>query len=138
MDDQDETSVTDEAPAKSKKARKARGKVKKPAKRARAATNGGGKSVVDTEKYQYEKADAKTAGGRRCVDNADRVASMLRGKSIDDIRAIFKANKLEFRSNWDDLNPGLVRMSAGNVLRGLVRKGTSIKIDNKSVASLGS
>lgn len=141
MDDNTGEGATGEGATEKKRKRSAPKKDKAKAKKVRKAkaSNGTTKSVVDLSRYSYEKAaDAKTPSGRACVDNADGIAEALRGKSVEDIEAIFAKNKIgdSFKPSWRKLNPGLARMSAGNVLRGIVRKGTPIKVGSETVKAL--
>lgn len=117
-----------------KKAPKRAAKVK--AKVAKAS-NGETKSVVDTTRYTYETSDTKTASGRKSVDVGDRVAVAMRGLDAKAALKALKDNGLKPNPAWSpDLNPGLLRMSIGNMLRKVVRGGTSVQIGDKKIASL--
>lgn len=126
--------VTGPIPNAKKNVSKAARKVKAVAKKA--ATANDTKSVIDSAKYAYQKSDDKTPGGRRCVDTNDRLAAAMRGLGVDDLKKVFKENKLDWKDRWNELNPGMARMNVGNVLRGVIKKGTSVKIAGKSIASL--
>lgn len=108
-------------------------------KKAKPAKNGASKSVIDRGKYgdAYEKRDEKTASGKRyCIDNGDDVAAALRGKTVEECLDIAELNGAtkEQLSKWRDKNPGMARMNVGNMLRGIARKGGSIKVSaRKSV-----
>ena len=88
--------------------------------------------------YEYTKTKIKTADGknRTVVDNADRVASVMRGADEKALKGIAKENGIDWTpGNYK--NPGLARMALGNKLRGLVRKpDTKVTIDGKNIASL--
>ena len=133
------------AEAKPKRARKAKAegkaakggaKAKKAAPKRAAAKSGGSKSVIDQSKYDYEVSDVKTASGRKSVSNGDRVAQALRGLDAKSVLAALKDNGLKPNPSWDGLNPGMVRMNVGNMLRRLVRNNQSVKSGGKSIASL--
>lgn len=82
-------------------------------------------SVISKEKAAtYKVSDVKTASGKRkSVDNDDKVAKALRGKSVDDLAKIASKNKLgdRFKTWRGNLNEGMVRMAIGNALRAMVR-----------------
>jgi hypothetical protein len=67
----------------------------------------------------YEKV--KNASGHTSYDNGDNVATMLRGKTLDDVYALaakkLKEEEKALRSKYKDLNPGMQRMALGNRLR---------------------
>lgn len=95
-----------------------------------APKTGSAKNVVDRSKHTYEAhKDVKTAGGRASVDNDDPMAKALRGKDADAVVELVEENGGEVNPNWSFLNPGLRRMSAGNVLRKLARRSEGVKID---------
>ncbi len=103
--------------------------VKKAAPKAAAATEEAGTGgVIDNSKYKYEKREEKTAGGRPSTDNGDPIAAALRGKTPDEVIELVRANGAEPNPKWSELNPGMVRMNAGNVLRGIYRKTGQIKV----------
>jgi membrane protein involved in colicin uptake len=88
--------------------------------------------VIDRSKYNYEtNKDIKTASGRPSVDNGDELAAALRGKSADETVELVSINGGVVNDNWTNLNAGLRRMSAGNVLRRLARRSEGVVIDTK-------
>ena len=94
----------------------------------------GGKNIIDRSKHKYAAhKEAKTAGGRASVDNDDALASALRGKAAGDVVDLVKANGGEVNPNWDNLNQGLARMAAGNVLRKLAKRSEGVTIDGKVI-----
>lgn len=98
-----------------------------------AAAKEKGKSVFNQERYKYEANGVKTASGRKSVDAGDAVAVALRGKTADDVVALVEANGGQVKPNWASLNPGLRRMSASNVLRGLLSKNGKITVDGTEI-----
>jgi hypothetical protein len=59
----------------------------------------------------------------------DRIARALRGKTDDQLEAIARDNGLAERwASYAQLNPGLRRMSFGNVLRGVARRSGEVRI----------
>jgi len=108
---------------------------KKAAKKASEAKAG---DVIARDKYKYEATEIKTADGKKkkVVDNGDRVSAALRGLSADEVVKVAKANGIEIKDSWANLNEGMRRMAAGNALRGVVRSGKSIDVNGKKVASL--
>ena len=91
--------------------------------------------VVDRSRYDYVTTkEVKTASGRASVDNNDPLAAALRGKTCDEVIALVDANGGVVNPNWQNLNPGLARMAAGNVLRKLAKRTEGIKIDGKTLA----
>ena len=93
----------------------------------KAPKKGETKSVISADKAaKYKVSDVKTASGKRkSVDNDDKIAKALRGKSVDDLRKIANKTGLgdRFKANWSKLNPGMLRMSMGNALRAKARHG---------------
>lgn len=146
--------MTDETKVKKTRKKKAFKDGQAPAVRKRAAakkaksradanherTNGGksSQSVVNTEKYQYERVVVETADGkkRHTADKGDRLAVALRPVSLADLHKIAKTYDIDPRK-YADRNPGLQRMAIGNALRGVVRKGTTVEVAGKKIASLG-
>jgi hypothetical protein len=110
-------------------------KPKKEKKAAKPKAEGSGNIAGD---YDYTKTKIKTADGKSkvVVDNADRVAAVLRGSDEKALKGIAKENGMD----WDPSkykNPGLARMAFGNRLRALVRNpDVKVTIDGKSIASL--
>lgn len=79
-------------------------------------------------KANYTTHDVKTGSGkRRAVDNKDKVAGALRGKTEKEWRIIAKENELPLK-NWAELNPGLMRLALGNALRRLMRANGKITV----------
>lgn len=86
-------------------------------------------NVVDRSRYGYQaNKEQKTAGGRASVDNNDPLAQALRGLDADAVVDLVRANGGEVNPNWEHLNQGLRRMSAGNILRKLARRSEGIKV----------
>lgn len=117
-------------------------KVAKPKKvaskaKAKKTAKSHDSDLFDREKYQYEAdKEHKTAGGRPSVNNGDRLATALTGKTGADMKKILKENGLEWNPEWDARNEGMQKMNASNRLRAAVKRGEKVKIDGKSIASL--
>ena len=85
------------------------------------------------DRYVTHK-EAKTAGGRRKVDNNDEVAGLLRDCTTPDetFEKVAEALKYldpenartpdEMRAKYGHLNPGQQRMCAGNLVRGAMKR----------------
>lgn len=112
--------------------RKAPAKAAAPVKAPAKATDGTGPKI-DRSKYQYDSSDTKSASGRKTVNNGDALATALAGKTHTEVIDLVKANGGKVNDNWTNLNPGMQRMSAGNVLRAMWRKEGVITIDGKKV-----
>lgn len=118
-------------------------------KAAKKGADGG--SVVDTERYGYDRiayTDPKTGKTRHSAGNGDAVARAMLGLNSDDLMRIVK--KAGLGDKYDGKagkagNPGLFRMSLGHSLRALIKAGTPVqigehlikKLDQKVVVSLG-
>jgi hypothetical protein len=90
--------------------------------------------VVDRSKYSYvAHRDQKTASGRTSVDNDDPIAAALRGKTASEAADLVEQNGGTVNPKWAELNEGLARMSAGNVLRKLAKRTEGVKIDGKRI-----
>lgn len=111
-----------------------------PAKTAKpvptAASSGGAKSSIVDASYRerYVISDTKTPGGRKTINNGDKVAKAIEGKTADEVIQFVVANGGE-PGKWDHLNVGMQRMSAGNALRGLLRANGKLKIGNVTIIS---
>lgn len=114
-------------------------KAKKAANRKRdeAMTGKDSNSVVNTERYQYEKVVVEGPDGkkRHTADNADRLAAALRETPLKDLLKIAKGHGIDV-AKYSERNVGLQRMAIGNALRGVIRKGTTVEIGGKKIASL--
>jgi hypothetical protein len=109
------------APKASKKAVKA-----KAAKKVKAVkkTNGeASKSVIPLD-VAKSYTRAKDKAGKLHIDCADDVATMLRGKGLDDIYVLVakksETPEKELRAKYTHLNVGMQRMNLGNRLRALL------------------
>ena len=80
-------------------------------------------------KAGYETYQA--ANGNLSMDNGDQVALLLRGASPEAVMAA--AEKLKglapgtLATRYVDRNPGAKRMNAGNIIRGCVRRDTTLE-----------
>lgn len=89
--------------------------------------------IVNNERYKYNRNGTKTATGRAAVDNGDALAEALRGMSNPEILQSVLDNGETVKASWTNLNPGMQRMVASNVLRGVMRRNGSVKIGTKVV-----
>jgi hypothetical protein len=101
---------------------KAKAKAAPKVKKARAVT---GNRLVPADLSQYHKDNVKkTAGGNTSIDCNDKVAVLLRGKSLDDIYPLVAkkcdVTEKELRAKYKHLNLGMQRMNLGNKLRAVV------------------
>lgn len=118
---------TTSKPAKATKA------AKKPAKAAKAKPTGGATGSVIPKEYRSQytrtKIEVKVKGddgksvtkAKSVIDNGDDVASLLRGRSLDEVyKVVAKQTKVaesDLRSRYEHLNVGMQRMCIGNKLR---------------------
>ena len=92
-----------------------------------------GSVVPQTYKTKYRA----TSGEHRC---GDKLSDLLKAATLNDegksdlkkIRAVAKENGLSV-DKWLHLNPGMIRMNMGNVLRGMIRSEGSVKVGGKAV-----
>lgn len=109
---------------KSEKTPRASKARKQPAKRAtpRKAKVITGNRLVEPDLSRYTTTDITTKSGRKSIDIGDKVATMLRGKSLDDVYRIASektgVTQKELREKYVNLNPGMQRMNLGNRIRG--------------------
>lgn len=91
-------------------------KAKAKAKTAKGVRTIGGKEV-DLSKYSKVKAP----GGGVSFNNGDSTAKKLEGKTLDEVYKIVakdtKQDEKELRAKYKHLNPGMQRMSLGNMHR---------------------
>jgi hypothetical protein len=87
-----------------------------------------------SEQLRQYKANYETyqlADGNLSMDNGDDVALILRGASPEAVMgAAEKLKGLEpgtLAKRYADRNPGAKRMNAGNIIRGCVRRDTTIE-----------
>jgi hypothetical protein len=99
------------------------------------------KVTLDRSKYDYTAhKDYKTPSGRTAVDNADAVAEVLRGMTLEGVLETLVANGGTVNPKWAHLNPGMQRMAAGNVLRRIAKalpEGKSLKIPVAAKQTIG-
>lgn len=86
-------------------------------------------------KAGYETYQAPN--GNLSMDNGDDVAQKLRGASPEVVmRAAEKLKGLEpgaLATRYADRNPGAKRMNAGNIIRGCIRRDTTVAQLNKAL-----
>lgn len=124
------TSKADKPAAKATKAAKAKPAAKKAAKAKPTGAATG--SVIPKEyrsQYTRTKIEVKVKGddgksvtkAKSVIDNGDDVASLLRGRSLDEVyKVVAKQTKLaesDLRAKYQHLNVGMQRMCIGNKLR---------------------
>lgn len=91
------------------------------------------RSVVDRKRYDYVTHKAiKTQSGRAAVDNDDPVASALRGLTLEQVTETLTNSGGEISEKWAKLNPGMQRMSMGNVIRRFYNEGKTIHLPDGS------
>ena len=80
--------------------------------------------LTKIRKYQYEVC--LSASGKKSKDNADEVAIMLRGKTLDEVYEIAESRLIisaeELKARYAHLNAGQQRMNVGNRLRAHIKK----------------
>jgi len=102
---------------------------------ADAQTGRGGRSVIDQQRYRYEANGIKTKAGRKSVDNGDPIATAIRGMDADQVVELVRSNGGAelIKPGWATLNPGLRRMTASNVLRGLLSRNKQVQIGDSLI-----
>ena len=80
--------------------------------------------LTKIRKYQYEVC--LSASGKKSKDNADEVATMLRGKTLDEVYEIAESWLIisadDLKARYAHLNAGQQRMNVGNRLRAYIKK----------------
>ena len=80
--------------------------------------------LAKIRKYKYEVC--LSASGKKSKDNADEVAIMLRGKTLDEVYEIAESwliiSAEELKARYAHLNAGQQRMNVGNRLRAYIKK----------------
>lgn len=73
--------------------------------------------------YVHDK-EHKTAGGHVSVNNGDKVANMLLGKSLEEVYKIASEHlgdtQKDLKEKYGHLNVGMIRMNLGNRLRAVL------------------
>lgn len=93
---------------------------------------------IDASRYTRTKFKGADGKSKHSAGNGDAVAQALLGAGPDDLRSIAADNGLSERmSKYEkSTNPGQYRMNLGNMLRGMVRKGTHVNIGGVTVEGL--
>lgn len=93
---------------------------------------------IDASRYNRTKFKDASGKSRHSAGNGDAVAQALLGAGPTDLRAIARDNGLTDRmARYEgSTNPGQYRMNLGNMLRGMVRKGTHVNIGGVTVEGL--
>jgi len=89
--------------------------------------------IFNRDKYNYTKNGVKTSSGRPAVDNGDAVAVALRNKDADACVALVAENGVDVPARWAELNVGMRRMNASNVLRRLAKTEEGVLIDGQRI-----
>lgn len=89
--------------------------------------------IFNRAKYAYQKNGVKTPSGRPAVDNGDALAVAIRGKNAAECIALVEENGEEVPARWAELNIGMQRMNASNVLRRLAKSEEGVKIDGQTI-----
>lgn len=89
--------------------------------------------IMNSSRYKYNRNGTKTATGRAAVDNGDALAEALRGQTLDQILQDVADNGQEVPGRWLELNNGMRRMVASNVLRGVLRREGRVKVAGRWV-----
>lgn len=93
------------------------------------------KGAVKIDRARYDATvGIKSATGRKTVNNGDPLANALVGKTHTDVIELVRQHAPEKVSDrWSTLNPGMARMSAGNVLRAHWKREGVVTIDGKKI-----
>lgn len=97
------------------------------------------KMRIDTEKYKYGRTKVRDKAGkvRHSATNGDAVAKAMMGLTVPQVVDVMNANGLQrFAAYATEKNPGQFRMTIGNSLRGMVRKGTAVTIGPHRIEKL--
>lgn len=79
------------------------------------------------EQYSTDK-DHKTPSGKATIArHHDEIANALKGKGVADLEAVYLENGFKYDS-YSHLNPGMQRMTLGNLLRSKARHGVQILV----------
>lgn len=133
------------AKQRNRAARKGKGgqptaKTEAPAKTAEATETDGKTPKLgqsgQLRKYKANYTPYQAPNGSISLDNGDEVALLLRGASPEAVmKAAEKLKGLEpgtLATRYADRNVGSKRMNAGNIIRGLVRRGDKTAKDVKA------
>lgn len=75
------------------------------------------------KRYVHDKEN-KTSGGHVSVNNGDKVANMLLGKSLEEVYKIASEHlgdaQKDLKEKYGHLNVGMIRMNLGNRLRAVL------------------
>lgn len=76
---------------------------------------------VHADLTQYVSTDIRTPSGRKSLDCGDSIATMLRGKPLDEVYQLvadyLAVDVATLVTRYAKLNPGMARMALGNRLR---------------------
>lgn len=85
------------------------------------------RSKINRAKYDYVvHDDIKTPSGRASVDNNDAVAAALRGMTVEQVMDTLTKSGGTVQTKWVNLNQGMQRMAAGNVIRRIYNAGEPV------------
>lgn len=91
------------------------------------------KAVASGARNRYPSDhDTKTASGKPSIGRPDEITDALKGLVSAELGGVFEENGLDSKK-YKHLNPGMKRMTLGNLLRGMASNGKSVKINGKKV-----
>ena len=73
-----------------------------------------------------------TCGDKMAQAFAEAIVTEEGPISLVELRKIGTANKVDVAKRWGHCNPGQQRMNLSNVLRGMVRRGETVKIGSET------
>lgn len=104
-----------------------------------AADKTGG-NIIDTSKYNYDKTKYRDGEGKAkfSKSNGDALAKALTGADRDALKQVASDNGLadRFKELAKHDNLGQFRMSLGNSLRAMIRKGVGVKVRGQKITDL--
>lgn len=91
------------------------------------------KAVTEDARSRYPVcAGVKTASGKPSIGVDDEITDALRGLVPAELNAVYAENKYD-PMDYKHLNPGMRRMTLGNLLRGRARNGKTVIICGKTI-----
>lgn len=86
-------------------------------------------------KLKYEQTDLPgSCGDKAAKAFAEAVTAEDGSMDLSALHAIGKANGIDCLGRWGARNPGQQRMNLGNVLRGMQRRGETVRIGDETFA----
>ena len=91
------------------------------------------KAVAKGSRGKYSVfEDAKTASGKPCIGKDDEITDTLKGLVKQELMGVFVENGYN-PDKYKALNPGMTRMTLGNLLRGKATRGERVVIFGKTI-----